>query len=98
VEQISLLEVIEAIDGPLCASLPVGEGFPPEARARLERVLAEVTEIARRHLAAVSLVDLLPASATAGSQDRTRGESAAAERRFVAPGTVSARTTSPRAF
>lgn len=59
-DEISLLEVIEAIDGPLSASLPVGEGLPAESRAKLERSLCEVTSGMRRELGSIKLAALLP--------------------------------------
>lgn len=60
VDDISLLEVIEAIDGPLATSLPVVEGFPVESRTKLERSLCGVTTGMRRELASIKLSALLP--------------------------------------
>ena len=57
---ISLLEVIEAVDGPLDSALPVHEGLPEESRAKLECAWREVTELARRQLRSVKLAHLLP--------------------------------------
>ena len=62
-EEISLLEVIEAIDGPLLAIIPSGQGLPQESKARVERALGEVTAAAREGLEATKLADLLPAPA-----------------------------------
>lgn len=59
-EDISLLELIEAIDGPMNSSLPVTEGFSPESKLKLESAMSEVTARARRELDAVKLADLLP--------------------------------------
>jgi Rrf2 family protein len=58
--EISLLEVIEAIDGPVISALPLGEGLPAESRAKLERSLGEVTSGVRRELQAIKLSSLLP--------------------------------------
>jgi len=58
-EEISLLEVIEAIDGPLVASMPPSEGLPDGVQERLLRHFDEVTETARAHLASVSLSDIM---------------------------------------
>jgi Rrf2 family protein len=57
---ISLLEVIEAVDGPLDSPLPVHEGLPEASRTKLECALKEVTELSRRGLQAVKLAHLLP--------------------------------------
>lgn len=57
---ISLLDVIEAIDGPLTAAVPINEGLPEGSRAKLECALAGVTELARRELQAITLAHLLP--------------------------------------
>ncbi len=58
-DEISLLEVIEAIEGPLVAAIPVGEGLPDRSRAKLEQALEDVTSVARRDLGAVKISDLL---------------------------------------
>lgn len=60
-EEVSLLEVIEAVDGPVAASLP-GDGLSEPASSKLKCTLAGVTELARRELAAVKLAHLLPPS------------------------------------
>jgi Rrf2 family protein len=57
---VSLLDVIEAIDGPLISSFPLQEGLPEESRTKLECALRDVTEIARRELLEIKLVHLLP--------------------------------------
>ena len=57
---ISLLEVIEAIDGPMISKLPVGEGLPGDARERLQQAVTGVTDLARRELSAIKLAHLLP--------------------------------------
>jgi Rrf2 family protein len=61
-DQISLLEVIEAIDGPLVSATPVSDGLAAESREKLDGALAAVTDVARRELAAVKLANLLPPS------------------------------------
>jgi len=56
--EISLLEVIEAIDGPLNCSVPqAGEGG--EYEPRLREVLSDITNSARQHLGSVKLADLM---------------------------------------
>ncbi|NUQ61917.1 MAG: Rrf2 family transcriptional regulator [Pirellulales bacterium] len=59
-EEISLLEVIEAIEGPLSTALPVCEGLPEKSRLKLEKSLSEITNLARRQLQSVTLADLMP--------------------------------------
>ncbi|MBN2024630.1 MAG: Rrf2 family transcriptional regulator [Pirellulales bacterium] len=59
-DEISLLEVIEAIDGPMIPTLPASEGLPSDAQQRLKDAVVEVTEHTRRQLAAVKLAHLLP--------------------------------------
>ena len=59
-EEISLLDVIEAIDGPLSAKLPTAEaGELSDSEIRLNEALEQVTAGARRQLQAVKLSDLL---------------------------------------
>lgn len=57
---ISLLDVIEAIDGPLVSNLPLGDGLPSESQLRLKEAITEVTEESRRQLSMVKLAHLLP--------------------------------------
>jgi Rrf2 family protein len=59
-EDISLLDVIEAVDGPVVPSLPTQEGLSPEANQKLKCALASVTELARQQLSAIKLSQLLP--------------------------------------
>jgi Rrf2 family protein len=59
-EKISLLEVIEAIEGPMVSGMPSGKGLPGKSKARLQQALDEVTEAARRELESIKLVHLLP--------------------------------------
>jgi Rrf2 family protein len=60
---ITLLEVIEAVDGPIRSEVPLAGG--PEGKAlrdRLEAVYAQVTERQRRQLGRVSVKDLAGAT------------------------------------
>jgi len=61
-EQISLLEVIEAIEGPYDSetSLGQGEGISAEAQEKLKNALTQVTDTQRRQLEAIKLSQLLP--------------------------------------
>lgn len=58
-DEISLLDVIEAVDGPLSAGLPMNVGFSGESTARLRDVLCRVTRATREQLAAVKLTHLI---------------------------------------
>lgn len=59
--EISLLDVIEAVDGPMESALQVHEGLPEESRTKLECALQRVAELARRELRGITLANLLPA-------------------------------------
>ena len=54
-DEISLLEVIEAIDGPLVTTIPASES----SAERLRRALQRVTELTREQLGAVRLSQLM---------------------------------------
>ena len=58
-EQISLLDVIEAIEGPMDAGEPAGDGLPPQSRHKLTGALTEITKTARQQLEAIKLSQLL---------------------------------------
>ena len=58
-EDISLLEVIEAVDGPLQTGTLVGDGLPRESQNQIRAALDEVTATARRQLAEIKLASLL---------------------------------------
>jgi len=59
-DEISLLEVIEAIEGPLTAGSSLSENLPPESQAKLHEALQEVTSNTRRELEAIKLSHLIP--------------------------------------
>ena len=68
-DKISLLEVIEAIDGPLDSA---GESLmaagPGEAQSKLQTALKQVTSTARKQLEAITLSQLLPPPRTKGTR------------------------------
>lgn len=63
-EEVSLLELIEAIEGPLDAETGPVEGIPVDSQTKLEDALREVTASARRQLEAIKLSQLLAAPGT----------------------------------
>ena len=52
-QEISLLDIIEAIEGPMGEAAELGEGFSEETGNRLQEALAEVTDTSRRQLEAI---------------------------------------------
>jgi len=56
--EISLLELIEAVDGPVGASLPLKAGFPVAVGARLQEALNRIAEVTRAQLRAIKLGNL----------------------------------------
>jgi len=62
-DRISLLDVIEAVDGPMASTLPSSDGLPAQSKSRLVRALSGATNSTRRELAGVKLADLVPQTA-----------------------------------
>jgi len=58
-DQISLLEVIEAIEGPYDARLEVGDGLTEDSQHKLRDALGQVTSSTRRQLESIKLSQLL---------------------------------------
>jgi len=81
-EDISLLDLIEAVDGPINAVLP-GKGiFPEDSAERLHEALKGIADQVRRQLSAIRLSDLMVRSAPSGETDRTVGRSPIVEHLF----------------
>ena len=59
-DQISLLELIEAIEGPYDSPVEVGEGLPEDSQRKLQEALGHVTSTTRRQLEAIKLSQLKP--------------------------------------
>jgi len=57
--EISLLEVIEAIEGPYDATLETSEGLTEESQNKLREALGQVTQTTRRQLESIKLSALL---------------------------------------
>jgi Rrf2 family protein len=58
-DRISLLEIIEAVDGPMNTKLPFDGDVSNECQARLRDALSSVATAARQQLQDVKLADLL---------------------------------------
>ncbi len=58
-EEISLLDIVEAVEGPMKAVLPLKASFPQPAGERLHQILCKINEEGRRELQATSLCDLM---------------------------------------
>jgi Rrf2 family protein len=58
-DQISLLEVIEAIEGPYDATLEIGDGLTEDSQHKLRDALGNVTATTRRQLESIKLSQLL---------------------------------------
>jgi len=57
-DEISLLDVIEALEGPLEPDFPASEGLSPDSQERLRSALAKVTTTAREQLQSIKLSQL----------------------------------------
>jgi Rrf2 family protein len=68
--EISLLEVIEAIEGPYDSTLEMGEGLSVDSRSMLQDALEEVTTTTRAQLEAIKLSKLLKPPAPAAARAR----------------------------
>jgi Rrf2 family protein len=58
-QEVSLLEVIEAIEGPLNTGDPTAAGMSESTQAALQQALRSVTDNSRRQLEAIKLSQLL---------------------------------------
>jgi len=70
--QITLLEVIEATDGPIQPELPQIAGLTPPSQRRLTEALGDIAADAKRRLAGVNLGQLKPALNTTPGSGRGR--------------------------
>jgi Rrf2 family protein len=59
-DQVSLLEIIEAIEGPITGGVPSTAGLSNETQTALGEAMVSVTQNVRRELAAIKLNQLLP--------------------------------------
>jgi Rrf2 family protein len=59
--EISLLDLIEAVDGPVVPTLSLHDGLFDQSREKLVTALTGFAEVVRRELRAIKLSHLLPA-------------------------------------
>jgi Rrf2 family protein len=62
-DQISLLEIIEAIEGPFDLALDIRDGLTKDSRDKLRDALGQVTQTTRRQLESIKLSQLLKPAA-----------------------------------
>jgi Rrf2 family protein len=65
-DEVSLLELIEAIDGPLNSDKQIGASAIEDPQQQLNAALRDVTEVTRRQLAEIKLTQLLPSPIESG--------------------------------
>jgi Rrf2 family transcriptional regulator, cysteine metabolism repressor len=69
-DQVSLLDVIEAIEGPLSSALPSADGAAPYEE-KLRKALDQITGMVREQLDAIKLSDLLNSHPGSSKLDAT---------------------------
>jgi len=72
-EEISLLDLLEAIEGPLAASVPSSGSLSEYTVVKLQKALNDVTAAQRAELSQVSLADLLAPLAPEGAAREENG-------------------------
>ncbi len=67
-DEISLLDIIEAVDGPMNTRLPFAERLPNESQTRLRNAIQSIASTARQQLQDVKVASLIarPVEAVAG--------------------------------
>jgi Rrf2 family transcriptional regulator, cysteine metabolism repressor len=69
--QITLLDVVEAIDGPIQPDLPQIGGLTAQAQRRLTEAMGDIAADAKKRLASVTLAQLKPATPNVKQARRT---------------------------
>lgn len=75
-KDISLLEVIEAVEGPLVIALPMVDGLPARSKELLKRALSDLTAEARLELGSITLDKLMPVTRRQAATRRTKSSPA----------------------
>ncbi len=65
-QEITLLDLVEAIDGPLTPAVPSMNSLPADSAALLRDAMRQITETTRHQLAAITLSDLVRARSGGG--------------------------------
>lgn len=73
-DQISLLEVIEAIEGPIDSGDPLGGELPEVSQVRLREALDEVTATSKKQLSAIKLSHLIPQPKPQRASKKDKGD------------------------
>jgi Rrf2 family protein len=75
--QISLLDIVEATDGPIHPELPQVSGLSSPAQRKLAEALGDIAADAKKRLGSVSLATLKPATGAAPANTKARRGSVA---------------------
>lgn len=70
-EEISLLDIIEAVDGPMITKLPFADSLPNESQTRLRDALQEIATTARRQLQDVKIAHLIASNGSVAPVSQT---------------------------
>ena len=71
--QISLLDIVEAIDGPIQPELPQISGLTPQSQRKMAEALGDIAADAKKRLGGVMLSQLKPATSAANGKARRTG-------------------------
>jgi Rrf2 family protein len=70
--QITLLEIVEAIDGPIQPELPQIGGLTPQSQKKLTETLGDIAADAKRRLGNITLAQLKAVPATSNTSKARR--------------------------
>jgi Rrf2 family protein len=71
--QITLLDIVEAIDGPIQPELPQIGGLTPQSQRKLAEALGDIAADAKRRLASITLAQLKAAPNSNAAKARRTG-------------------------
>ena len=70
-EEISLLDVIEAIEGPIDSGIPANEGFSLDSQTELQNALKQISSSARQQLNQIKMSQLIAMPPGTSEVDQT---------------------------